>query len=495
MVFRNLGGLTKAAFLSALYLCATGVLVGWLARVGLRNWQAQNLTLAQYARQDREVIAPMTVTSGRADRLDRMPADTPAAGARANGARGVMILQLGDSHTSADFFTGELRKLLQARYGDGGPGYVTAGHPHTGVRSATLKITNSQDWTYKALQKSTAGPEFLLSGFNAVAASEGSAMTFAAARPVNFDAIEVEAIRQPGGGAIEIQVNGAPAGEVDLASFRVEPSVLRIENHDAASSDVWRESSSTGPVPVQILNSNIQSPAKEVTIKITKPGLINLSSLAIYNKHSGLIYNSVGFPGATINIINKFDENIFIAELKRLNPQIVVLSFGSNEGFDSNLNIGRYEQDYMGAIGRIGMAVPSAAIVIIGPPDGADIPQQCRAKSERFPCQATAAAEAPEAAGRPNPECIWRTPDNLHKVREVQRKIARRKNLVFWNWASIMPSQCGADQWMLHPQPLMAKDHLHLTKAGYNISAERFASVLTSLIDKLGLPANDVSNH
>src|SRR5207302_11012269 len=56
-------------------------------------------------------------------------------------SRPVTILQIGDSHTAADFFTGELRKRLQARYGDGGVGYVTAGRPHIGVQNLALKAT------------------------------------------------------------------------------------------------------------------------------------------------------------------------------------------------------------------------------------------------------------------------------------------------------------------------------------------------------------------
>jgi hypothetical protein len=69
----------------------------------------------------------------------------------AAGQRPITILQLGDSHTSADFLTGEIRRRLQETYGNGGSGYVTAGRPHVGVLSSTLKISVSQGWTYQAL--------------------------------------------------------------------------------------------------------------------------------------------------------------------------------------------------------------------------------------------------------------------------------------------------------------------------------------------------------
>ena len=74
--------------------------------------------------------------------------------ANTQGQRGLVILQIGDSHTAADYFTAELRQKLQARYGNGGVGYLDAGKPHIGVRSGAMKIAASAGWTYHAIQRS-----------------------------------------------------------------------------------------------------------------------------------------------------------------------------------------------------------------------------------------------------------------------------------------------------------------------------------------------------
>src|SRR5215469_17361924 len=63
------------------------------------------------------------------------------------------ILQIGDSHTAADYFTGEVRRILQARYGNGGPGYLPFGKPHPGIRHTDITSTLSAGWTYSALQR------------------------------------------------------------------------------------------------------------------------------------------------------------------------------------------------------------------------------------------------------------------------------------------------------------------------------------------------------
>ena len=66
------------------------------------------------------------------------------AGKLRNAGRApVAIVQLGDSHTAADLFSGELRKLLQARYGDGGIGLVPAS-PVPGIRNDRVIITPSR---------------------------------------------------------------------------------------------------------------------------------------------------------------------------------------------------------------------------------------------------------------------------------------------------------------------------------------------------------------
>lgn len=354
----------------------------------------------------------------------------------------ISILQLGDSHTAADFFTGVLRRMLQQRYGDGGTGYLIVGHPHVGVRSDNIKVIDT-GWTYEALQKSTDTTDFALSGFNAVAEGEGKSLTFVADHPLPSDIWEVEALRQPNGGSIDILVDGVVKRSVNLDGTTTEHLLISI--------------------PTKMYT-------QKLTIMTTKPGQVSIASIANYNRSKGLIYHSVGFPGATIDVINKFDETILTAELRRLAPQIVVLSFGSNEGFNDNLDLNRYAKNYALAAAKIRYALPKATIIVIGPPDGAR----------------QAASSGP---------CAWTTPPKLNAVRDIQRELAREQNFVYWSWASIMPSECGAHQWAQKVPPLMAKDHLHFSRDGYRQSAEQFLGVLIPTIEKIRAQVDVVSNN
>ncbi len=443
-----------------------------------------------------EARQPAVAALPEADSAAMPPADpddddgdvTPTLEGKTNrppGKRGFVILQIGDSHTSADFLTGELRRRLQARYGRGAPGYITAGHPHIGVRTSSLKITASAGWTYKSLQRPEAvAAEFWLSGYNAVATAAGETMTFSSERPSTFDTIEIEVLRQPSGGAIDVRLDGVIETSYDLKSSKLEPVVIRLQPARAATEKV-----------------------REISITTKGQGVVSLASVAIYNRQSGLTYNSVGYVGAQVSLLNKFNSKLFANDLIRINPHIVVLSFGTNEASKESLDLTEYARSYERVVSKIKSILPRAAIVVISPPDFAELPAQCRKdKAAQGSCgraPAAAPAEAKAANGTNGtangtasaPECIWRTPAKLNQIREVQRDIAKRHELPYWNWASIMPRECGAHAWYTASPQLMAKDHVHFTIEGYKKSAEQFLNTLIPVIEKVRVGANAIPNN
>ena len=52
-----------------------------------------------------------------------------------------------------------------------------------------------------------------------------------------------------------------------------------------------------------------------------------------------------------------------------------------------------------------------------------------------------------------------------------------------------------ADRWRAETPPLMAKDHLHFTIAGYKKSATAFLDTLVPVIDKVRSRSDAVSNN
>jgi lysophospholipase L1-like esterase len=425
---------------------------------------------------DNGAAAPAATTPQPVVDISTVPLKSSASGPgnsapKVQGQRGLVILQIGDSHTAADYFSAELRQKLQARYGNGGVGYLDAGKPHIGVRSGAMKITASPGWTYHAIQRSDNIAEFWLSGFNAVASASGEVLTFASDTPVPFDSIEIEALRQPGGGSVDISLDGAVKSSADLNGTSVEPVVLRLRPDGAPSDRV-----------------------RQIEIRSRGAGVVSIASIGIYQKQAGVSYNNIGYPGATIDLVNKFDEKLMADGLRRLDPQIVVLVFGTNEASKPNLDAARYERNYEKAIARIQAALPNAKIVLVGPPDGAERPPHCLGKG---PADA-ACHPAPPSDGSlwtEPADCDWHTIAHLDLVRDVERKIAERHGFVYWNWATINPNQCAAHQLVAASPPLMTPDHVHFTPAGYVKGADLFLDVLIPVIEKLQVRPNITASN
>ena len=396
------------------------------------------------------------------------------------------ILQIGDSHTAADYFTGEVRRLLQKRFGDGGPGYIFAGRPHPGVRSAAMTVSASGGWTYAALQKSDSAERFHLSGFDAETSHAGETLTFAAPGAAPYDHIEVEAITGPGMGEIEISVDSQPPARFSLSSAESGRSVFRLAPQARVGS------------------------LRKMQIKSLDQRPVAIASVGVFNRSRGVSYSSVGFPGATIDIVNKYDPAMLDETLKRLAPQIVVLAFGTNEGFNDNLDLDRYKDHYRAVIQKIRQGTPGARIVMVGPPQAnrttsscAKHPTDCRAGEEKPAAErlanstdasmADAPGEKPQATSAHS--CPFPTPPRLDPVRETQKQIAKDEKIAFWDWASIMPARCGAHAWVTSAPRLMTSDHVHFTSDGYKLSAKAFLNFLSPTINQLRLRKYAFSNN
>lgn len=387
----------------------------------------------------------------------------PSAVAGEQKRGGLTILQIGDSHTAADFFTGEVRQLLQARFGDGGIGYLNAGRPHPGVRSAIVKVNASPGWTYSALQKSSDLEQFYLSGFNATVTSSGESLAFTASQPAAFDLIEVEALFGPGRGGVSIAIDDLPPVVHALDGPQNEKRVFRVTPSQGAPYDFHK-----------------------MTITSTGSGPVTIASVGVFNRSYGVSYSAIGFPGATVDIMNQINGRLFGDELRRLDPQLVVLAFGTNEGFNDNLDMAKYAERYRMVLKKIRENLPRARVILVTPPNANRLPGRCKGEGGSASCRARSGDEQ---------GCFWSTPPALDKVRDLQRQIAKQENFMSWNWGEITPGDCGAHALVNASPRLMTPDHVHFTGEGYKAGARAFAKFLIPVVEQMRLGGDAVSNR
>ena len=348
----------------------------------------------------------------------------------------IVVAMLGDSHMAADLFSGHVRTLLQSHYGEGNGLLLPLGQPHPGIRSAAVTVQASAGWTYRTVMNTPADPRFLLSG--SLAESTGPDQTLlwqTRRRPLAFGTIELVFQTGPQAGEIELVLDGEPAGQFDLS--RRDEGLLAIPVQPKAGGD--------GAFRSLLLTTRNAKPVVLLQVLVKPPA-------------SGISVVSTGYPGATFSVLDRMDGAGFDQALLQLKPDVLVLAFGTNEGFDDNLSMPRNQQVLARQVGRFKKLLPQTQLVVISPPVGG------RANSAQ--------------------ECGWIEPPKLALVRQAQDNLAKSESLPLWSWAQIMPQSCAGHHWTLDQPRLMADDHIHLTGEGYRRSAEAFVTFVMPVIDR-----------
>ena len=382
--------------------------------------------------------------------------------------RRLTILQIGDSHTAADFFSGRVRDRLQQAFGTGGDAFIVPGTPHVGVRSALFSTTATSDWSYEALQKSDDRKRFHLSGFNALAHHASASLILKSRNGRAYDHANVDFLQAPGGGRVEVLLDGASAGEVNLDG--------------GAGQQVTFEARPKGGEGF-----------REVEVRALDDAAVTVAGVRVGREGDGVSYVSVGYPGATVQLLQRLDNGNLAQDLRQLSPDVVVLAFGTNEGFNDNLDVGLYISQYEQIVRRLQALRPNLKIVMIGPADAARPGGVCHAEGVGQHCTTSGAVQTVSAESSGG--CRLPVPPKLNLVREAQRKLAQRIGAAFWDWSSAQPGPCGAQVWAAANPPLMARDFVHMTLEGYKQSADRFADFLIPLIQGRQTATHVVSNN
>jgi lysophospholipase L1-like esterase len=155
--------------------------------------------------------------------------------------------------------------------------------------------------------------------------------------------------------------------------------------------------------------------------------------------------------------------------MARLKPDMVVLAFGTNEGFDDNLDPDDYRKTLGSIVQLLQMGNPALKVVMIGPPPGARKEDSCTDVR-------TACGAAPV-----NGSC-WAQPPNLTAVRDAEREVAAALGAIFWDWSSVLPTACALEEGHLGDPPVFGPDRVHMTPRGYRDSADAFAQVLVPIV-------------
>lgn len=377
----------------------------------------------------------------------------------------VQILQIGDSHSAADYIASGVRARLQARFGEGGRGVLPPGVPFKAYSPRQIDVTQSDGWTLEPSfpLKDASGP-FGLSGWRLVSKTPGARLVMTADPEATFDRAVVCGLAGPDAGALTIK-----AGE----------SSTVVSFGGAAPAPVCRT------VPFD---------ARSKTLELSADGgPVTLLSFGAWRSSGGVSLSNLGVIGAELYDFAARDDSILKAELSAYAPDLIVLAFGTNEGFRKALDAAAYEQLVRAQIQRLKRMAPGAAILLLGPPDAntvrPDIPED-GIHDLNFACAPLTPAEVaayPQLVAEKSPALArWYAPPALGEVREAQRRAAAAEGAAFWDWQARMGGECSAHSLSRPGVGLVRGDHVHFTSDGGDLIAAMLSRDLLAAYDAAG---------
>jgi lysophospholipase L1-like esterase len=333
----------------------------------------------------------------------------------------VRIMHFGDSHTAADILTAEIRKSFQRDFGDGGAGYMVPRNPMSTPRRGVISGASS-GWAVDGIGgRVEANGIYGLAGIG-LSTSQADERAWL---ETNCNHFEVYYLRQPGGGTIDITLDGTSVLEqpISLAS-------------DAPLPDYY-----TFDTPADRLH--------RIEVRTTTPGKTRILGIVTEHIAPGVSYDVLGINGARAKRLISWNDTAFVDNIVQRKPDLIIVAYGTNEVTDDDWTIESYQRMFAAILRRFRRAAPQASILVYGPPDRGDV----------------------ALAGSKMPMMI-----------EAQRRAALEVGAAFWNSYGAMGGSGSMDTWV--SMGLGQGDRVHLTSAGYQRMGSMFYEDISAAYKK-----------
>lgn len=312
------------------------------------------------------------------------------------------LVHFGDSHTAADEWTNTLRGAFQLRFGDGGAGFVSAGRAT--YRRLDLRTTNTSGWQLQGNMSQSSDGRHGMAGASISTQRPGEMVTLSP----TAKQVEVQYLRQPGGGGLTLLADGQPLQTV----------------------------STDGPEGWAFLEQAVGE-ASRVELQTTDDAPVRLFGF-VSEKGGGVTYDQFGINGAQANIFESWDANLWIPQLARRAPGLILLAYGTNDAGNKDYTFASYKAMFAGVLAKIRQASATASILVLGPPD-----RMYYSGYRRVPYP------------------------RLEMIVEAQREAALESGCGFWDLRTRMGGAGAMQRWVT--AGAAQGDFVHFTAAGYRL--------------------------
>ena len=350
---------------------------------------------------------------------------------RAAAAKPTRLSFFGASHTSADLWTGHIRRLLQTRYGDRGRGFILPAAPFPGYRGADVNLCRTSGW----LSDHSGIPSGL------------------SPRPLGFAGMSVRSSDASEFGWLETtrdNPQGRRVARFDVYSLGgPDASPYQVSVDDTPPRSVLPELREKGLHRVQI---RVPDGGHRLRLQPSGKGEVRFFGVSMERDGPGVIVDNMGVRGRQARDLLDWDEQMLQAGLRTLAPDLVVLAYGTNEANDSRYSNAAYRADLRAVAARLRSALPGVPCIFVGPSD--------------------------RSVGSGSERKTWL---RSAEIAAVQREVAVDEGCAFFDLQAASGGPGSMMVWQDMESPLGQEDGVHFTKLGYEVLARSFINALDDL--------------
>ena len=265
-----------------------------------------------------------------------------ALGQREGGDSNAMvrISWWGDSAVAGDGYTGQLRRRLQERFGDGGAGYLLASPTFRGYVHGQIRLKRNNWKAESVLYGKVKHRRYGLAGIHLQ--SYGGASSTFIARDKGYDTVTVYLRGAPRRGELQIYID-----EQGL------PTATHSAHRERAQDVRWVH--------------RLDKSSKWIRVRAAGGGLMQLYGVALERSQGGVVLDTLGQVGLRARGLLRIKEEHFIGQVGLRRPNLVAIHFGGNERVDAKLTLKRHQREIEELLGRLKRGALMASCLVVGP--------------------------------------------------------------------------------------------------------------------------------
>lgn len=333
------------------------------------------------------------------------------------------ILHIGDSHIQADIMTSVVRRILQQEFGNGGRGCIAA-----------LKLAGTnQPYDYSITSSTKPYAKCRL-------AKHSRNIT-------------------PGVTGVGVRFNNNPSklsitlhGEDSLFS---NITLLHSPSHKYITANANQIPCIGTEISSYATSFNLQHEIQAVNIDVDLDG--TFYGAYVTNNRSGIVYNSIGNNGACFS--HYLDIDSFGTQTKLFNPQLIILSMGTNEAFGSASNSDIYAS-IDSLVSTLHEANPKAKFLLTTPIESQ---KRIRKRVKRN--------------GKYRTIRTFSVNNKVSVVRDIIKQYGKDKHIPVWDLYEIAGGKGSSNLWIENGL-MNSRDHVHCNVIGYELQGSLLSDAL-----------------